>query len=138
MVKTLSMQDLRYLNLFEKITKVKTRHCFNYNEMIVFAIPKKLISKALGKNAENLRKISQIVKRKIRIVALPTGIEDAKGFFLKIVDPVAFKELEVKDDEIVITAGSSSKAALIGRNKRRLLELQKIAEGFFNKGLRVA
>jgi len=31
-----------------------------------------------------------------------------------------------------------NKAALIGRNRRRLLELQKIAKGFFNKELRIA
>ena len=32
MVKTIDMQEMRYLNLFEQITRVRTRFCFKYNE----------------------------------------------------------------------------------------------------------
>ena len=41
--------------------------------------------------------------------------------------------------EIVITAGGTqNKAALLGRNKQRLLEMQNIVKGFFGKDYRVA
>ena len=38
---------------------------------------------------------------------------------------------------LILTAGSQSKAALIGRNKRRLLELQRIAKDYFGKEFRI-
>ena len=58
---TIDMQDLRYLNLFGRTTKISTRHVIKYNEMLLFCVPKHLISRALGDRGENLRKISGIL-----------------------------------------------------------------------------
>ena len=57
MISTIDMQDMRYLNLFNKITRINTRFCFMYNETIIFCIPKQLISKAVGQNGNNVKKI---------------------------------------------------------------------------------
>jgi len=131
------MQFMRYLNLFEKITRVSTRYCFKYNEALVFCVPKKLISKAIGENAKNAKKMSQILGKKIKIIAIPKDVKDAKAFISAIVSPVAFKDLEITPEEIILTAGSQSKAALIGRNKRRFLEMQKIIKDFFKREYRI-
>ena len=137
MVNTIDMRDIRYLNLFWKITRVRTKYCFMYNNIVMFAVPKMLISKALGKEAENLRKINNIIKKRVRVVAIPEGISDAKSFISAVVSPVGFKELEINGDEIVLTAGSQSKAALLGRNKRRLLEMHELVKDFFGKEFRI-
>jgi hypothetical protein len=137
MISTIDMQDMRYLNLFGRVTKVNTRFCFKYNEAIVFCVPRPLLAKALGENAKNIKQIKDIIKKRVKIIPAPRGIEDAKQFIEAIVKPVTFTGLEVKDDEIVLTAGSQSKAALIGRNKRRLLEMQKIVMDFFGKEFRI-
>jgi len=136
MVNTLDMQDLRQLNLFQKVTGIRTRYCFPYNNMILYCVPKSLISKAVGKEASNLRRIGQVLKKRIKIIPIPED-EDVKSFIQAIVSPVEFKELEIKEGEVILTAGSQSKAALIGRNKRRLLEMQEIIKGFFGKGFRI-
>src|SRR3989338_6584417 len=101
MTSTFDMQDLRYLNLFAQITRVNTRYFFEYNNMLVFCVPKSLIKKALGQNAENLRKMSSIVGKRIRVVAQPVGIEDAKGFIERIVSPLTFNDLEITNNEII-------------------------------------
>ena len=137
MVRTIDMQHMRYLNLFGKITKVNTRFCFNYNNAIMFGVPRRFVLKSIGQNAENLKKINHILGKRIKVVAIPNGVEDAKYFIKHIVSPVEFKDLEVKEHEIILTAGSQSKAALIGRNKRRLHEMQKIVHDFFGKDFRV-
>ena len=123
---------MRYLNLFERITRITTRYCVKYNDTLMFCVPKLMISKALGKNNENLKKMSDILKKRIRVVAIPNGVEDAKVFIQSIISPVTFKEIEITDEGIIVTAGAQNKAALIGRNKRRLLEMQKIVKDFFN------
>jgi len=138
MVNTIDMQDLRHLNLFNGITRISTRFCFSYNEALIFCVPKKLVSKAIGEQGKNVKKINQILHKRIKIIPSPRGIEDVKIFFEAVISPTSFKDLEIKDNEIIITAGMQNKAALIGRNRRRLLELQKIAKGFFNKELRIA
>lgn len=137
MEKTIDMQDMRYLNLFEKVTRVRTSSCFQYNETIMFGVPKPLVIKSIGPDSINLKKINRILGKRVRVVSLPNDLKDAKIFIQKIVSPNEFKNLEVNDNEIVITAGSRNKAALIGRNKRRLLEMQKIVKDFFGKEFRI-
>ena len=137
MASIIDMQDMRYLNLFGRVTKINTRHCFMYNEIVIFCVPKNLISKAVGEKGKNVRKMSEMLRKKVKIIPMPRGIEDAKSFIENIVSPVTFKNLEVVDDELILTAGSQSKAALIGRNKRRFLEMQKIVKGFFQKEFKI-
>jgi len=138
MISTIDMQHMRYINLFEKITRISTRFCFKYNETIFFCVPKHLMSKAIGKDAVNIRKISKILNKRIKVVAFPNGIDDLKTFIQAIVDPHTFKDVEIIENEVVLTAGSQSKAALIGRYKRRLLEMQRIVNDFFGKEFRIA
>lgn len=137
MVNTINMQDMRHLNLFGKITQVGTRFCFDYNDTIIFCVPRQLVSKAIGENGTNVKKISEILRRKIKIIPQPKGIHYVGDFIQAIVSPVMFRDLEVRDNEIILTAGNQSKAALIGRNKRRLLEMQKIVKDFFGKEFRI-
>ncbi len=139
MVTTIDMQDLRHLNLFEKVTRIRTRFCFDYNNLIVFCVPKPMVFKAIGKEGENLKRISRIVGKRVRVIPAPRGIQDVKSFIESIVNPVTFKNVEVTDDEVVVTAGGTqTKAALLGRNKQRLWEMEKIIKGFFEKDYRVA
>ncbi|VVB83880.1 Uncharacterised protein [uncultured archaeon] len=135
---TINMQDIRHLNLFSQITQVNTRFCIEYNNAIIFCVPKNLVNKAVGEDGKNIRRMSEILGKRIRIIPSPRGLYDAKGFILTIVKPVAFKDLEIKGNEMIITAGGTqNKAALIGRDKRRFLELQKIARDFFGKELKI-
>ena len=137
MINIIDMQDLRHLNLFRKVTRIQTRYCFRYNEILMFCVPRREISKALGKNGENLKKMSDIIKRRVRIIPLPNGIEDSKSFISSVIAPVGFKEIEITPTEIIVNAGSENKAALLGRNKRRLLEMKKIIKDFFNLDYRI-
>tara|TARA_Y100000310_G_scaffold255681_1_gene263204 strand:- start:2707 stop:3120 length:414 start_codon:yes stop_codon:yes gene_type:complete len=136
MAKTISMQDMRYLNLFGKITQISTRFCFFYNNSIIFCVPESLVSKAIGQNGRNIKKMNEILGKRIKVIPKPNSIYVRK-FIEDVVSPITFKDLEVAENEIILTAGSQSKAALIGRNKRRLFELQKISKDYFGKELRI-
>lgn len=133
----IDMQSMRHLNLFGKITGINTRFSFKYNNNIVFCVPGKLVSKAVGEQGRNSRKMNEVLGQRIKIIPEPLGIKDARNFFENIVSPVTFRDLEIRENEIIINAGTQSKAALIGRDKRRLIELQKIAKDFFGKDLRI-
>ena len=96
-----------------------------------------MISKAVGEGGRNVKEMNRILGRKIKIIPDPEGINESREFIENIVSPVTFKGMEIRDNEILINAGSQNKAALIGRNKRRLIELQKIVKDFFGKELRI-
>lgn len=128
---------MRYINLLDRIAHVKTHRCFLYNNTIVFAVPAPLMSKAVGINGKNVRMIQDTLGRRIKIVKDANGLEDVERFMRDIVDPVGFKSAEVMGDEVVITAGSQYKAALIGRNRGRLIELSQIIHDSFGKQVRI-
>ena len=134
----INMQTMRYINLLDKASRVKTSKCFIYNNTIVFAVPSNLMSKAIGSNAENVRLIQNQLERRVRIIREPVGIGSINQFIQDIVAPVRFKSVEIKDKEAVLTAGNAqNKAALLGRNKKRYEELNEIIRGLFDLDLKI-
>ena len=131
MIKVLNMQFIRYANMFSRVTRIRTNHCFEYNNAIVFAVPRNLVSRALGKNNENLRKLNEVLGKRVKIVAIPNNKEDIENFVSVITYPVKIKAIEIKEGNAIINAGSQSKAILIGRNKCRLNEMQNVLEQYF-------
>ena len=135
---TINMQTMRYINLLDRASHVKTKQCFIYNNTIFFAVPASLVSRAIGPAALNVRKISEELGKKIRIIAEPFGLADALRFVQELVSPIKFKSLEIKEGSFVLTAGSNqNKAILIGRNRRRFYELQKIIRDIFGMEIRI-
>ncbi len=129
------MRFIRYLNLFEQETRVRTKNCFEYNNTIIFAVPPHLVSRAIGKQGRNIKNMTEILGKKIKVISLPfNGIGE---FLSRIVEPVTFKSIEISGNEVVINAGRQSKAALIGRNKARLDELNQIVKEYFGKEVRI-
>ncbi len=135
---TIDMQMMRYINLLDRASQVKTKQCFLYNNTIFFAVPKGLVSKAIGPAALNVKRIQDNLGKKVRIIEEPEGLHDASRFVKDLVAPSKFKILEIKDNCFIITAGNNqNKAILIGRNKKRLEELQKIVHDIYSMDLKI-
>lgn len=129
--RVLDMKFIRYANIFNNVTRIRTNHCFEYNNTIIFVVPRKFVMSAIGQNNRNLETLSRIIGKKIKIVAEPNGKEDLESFAAIITRPVRFKSIEVRDDEAIINANIQSKASLIGRDKARLLEMENILGQYF-------
>ncbi len=135
MVQTIDMRSMRQLNLFERITGVRTKNCFTYNRTLIFAIPQSTISRAIGLGAVNIKKLSSILGQKIRIIALPKN--HVEKFIHDLISPVRVDSIQDFSTCIEISASTPSKAALIGRNKVRLFELEKIVKDVLGKELKI-
>lgn len=149
MTKTFDMQLIRYMNLFGKVVGVSAKHCFLYNNTVVYVVPHMLVQRAIGKENINLKKLSSIVGKRIRVISEPRGMEDLSSFVSVLVSPIKFEKMDVvekanegenKEKEAVITAGDrEAKAMLIGRGRIRETELKEILEQYFKiKNLRIA
>ena len=132
MGKTIDMQMMRYINLFEKICHVSTTNCFIYNNSIIFAVPKGFVSKAVGKNGVNIKKISDIFGKRVKVIEMIEDLENLDKFIADIVDPIKFTKLDLINGEVTISAGRQSKASLIGRNRSRQIELEAVLKKFFD------
>lgn len=138
MAKTIDMQLMRYINLFERVSRVSTTDCFVYNNTIYFAVPKKLVMAAVGRNGENVKKVSETFRKKIKIVAMPSESEIAedkfnalKKFVAEVVAPIEFTGFDFKDDIITLAGSRENKAILIGRDRSREKELSEVLERTF-------
>jgi len=128
---------MRYINLLDRVSRVKTMWCFFYNNTIIFVVPERLVHQAVGFNGKNVKAIQQMLGKRIKVVQEMRGPMDARRFIQDIVDPLSFRSVEMAPTEVILTAGGANKAALIGRNKVRLAELGSIVEDVFGKQLRI-
>lgn len=142
-MKTFDMQFIRYINLFSRVTKVSPKHCFAYNNMLVFVVSPSAVDMALGRDASNLKKISEILGKRIRVLAEPQDKKDINTFLSVLVSPIQFERIEIKKgisgEEIIITAGGlENRSMLIGRQRARENELKAVVEQYFGiKNLKI-
>ena len=74
----------------------------------------------------------------MRIIEEPNGIGDILKFIQDIVYPIKFKAIDIKNKDVLVSAGNAqNKAALLGRNKRRYEELKIIIHGVFQLDLKI-
>lgn len=134
---TIDMQTMRYINLFERIARVRATKCFVYNNTIYFAVPAKFFGKA--NVSQTSRMIADQLGKRVRIIRDSNEDVNSVGKFVSdVVSPAGFDNFELQEGVYVITAGSRERAAtLIGRNKTRLLELSEIIQSYFGKSIKV-
>lgn len=130
------MQDMRYLNIFHKVTKIHSDFCFFYNNTLFFCVPKKFIFKAIGENNSNLKKVSDLIGKRIKVVPTPKSISHAKDFIKIVINPVEISDIETNNSELIINAGKE-KSMLFGRDKKKFFELQKIVKTLFGRELKI-
>ncbi|MEM4230435.1 MAG: hypothetical protein QXF25_00975 [Candidatus Pacearchaeota archaeon] len=138
--KTIDICMIRQLNLFEKITKIRTDSCFIFNNIMFFVVPKNLIYKAVGEKGKNIKKLSEILSKRVKIISMPdqNSFQEINQFILDIINPIQPKGIEITEKEIIITAGNKvNKANLIGRDKQKLNDLEKIVKEWFEKELKI-
>jgi NusA-like KH domain protein len=131
MAKTIDMQFIRYINLFEKFSRVSTTNCFIYNNTLFFAVPKSKLFQAIGTNGNNIKKIGDILRKRVKIVEMPSEVQGVNKFVRDVVYPVEFDGLEVNGKEVVISATMQNRAMLIGRGRVREAELLEILNKSF-------
>jgi NusA-like KH domain protein len=131
MAKTIDMQFMRYINLFERFSGISTSDCFIYNNILFFGVPKSKINKALGPKGRNIKNLSEVLRRRAKIIEIPLDEKGVNKFIKDLIEPIEVNKIEFSGDEIVISAGMQSRAMLIGRDRIREKELLEILNKLF-------
>ena len=130
----LNLNLIRYINLLEKITKVRAKNCFVYNNTIFFVVLREDVGRTIGKNGEKVRLLNKTLKKKIKII--PAFNKKSKkeiiNFVKNLIEPIKIEDIKVKYDELEIKAGIEERSLIIGRNRTREKELLKLLGHFFN------
>jgi len=139
MARTIDMQQMRYINLFSKVSHIIPKCSFKYNNQLIFLVPRASVSQAIGKDAINVKKMSTIMAKKVKIIAFPKFDDEGQmaAFIERLTSPAELIKVELREDSLIINANRVNKANLIGRNRGREQELNKIMKDFFNLSLRI-
>jgi len=132
------MVKIRYTNelmgvmsLFNKITRVSAKDCFEDKlGLLTFVVDQVLIGKAVGKKATNVKKLEQLLKRKLRIIGYTSEV---KQFLRNVIYPLKVSSIEQADEVLTIKDDDKkTKSLLIGRNAQNLRNTESIVKRYFS------
>lgn len=80
---------LRYMNFFDKITKLHPKNFFPFGDTLVFVVDEGKAGLAIGKGGKNIKELSGKLKKHVKIISYSDDIfEIIKSFLLpaRVVD----------------------------------------------------
>jgi|SRR3989344_5063985 len=130
----LDLATIQNINLFEKITKAAVKQFLINNEVYVFIVEKGQASKAIGKKGQNIKRLSNLFKKRIKIVEFD---DDVVQFVKNLIYPLHPESIEQQPTAVEITADTKTKGLLIGRDRRNLSFYNTILKRYFNTEIKV-
>jgi NusA-like KH domain protein len=129
----LTEDDLSIFSNFEKVTHIMPSDYINTESSILFLVDQQALGKAIGKNASNIRKLGEIFRKRVIVVADSPDMEIfVRNFFgnIKIVD------MEVRDvmgeKAIMLTIEEKDRGIAIGRDGERIKAAKTLLKKKFN------
>ena len=129
----LSADLLKLMSMFENITRVSAKDCFENDAtgQLVFIVPEGQLGRALGKGAQNIKKLSTRLNKKVRVLEYKP---DVKSFIKSLLLPLTVGDItEVTEGVYQIEPqDTQSRGLIIGRSGANLRNLEKMVRRFFN------
>ncbi len=123
------MDTIKFISAFQGLTGTTVRDCIVSENSLLFIVQEGEIGKAIGKNAENVRRLANGFKRKIKIVEFSA---DLLKFIKNIVQPLKIAEIEEREGTVFITAPDlQTRGYLIGRGGSSLRQLEETVKRHF-------
>ena len=120
---------MKFISLFERITKINAKDCFKQGERIIFIVNEGKAGMAVGKKGMNIKRLENLFKKKVKIVEYN---DDLIEFVKNIIHPLPAKEIS-EDNGIVtiIPLDSQTRGYLIGREAVNLRGFEDIVKRYF-------
>jgi len=120
---------MKYISLFENITLTKVKDCIEKEGYLIFIVNQNDIAKAIGRNGANIKRLSQLLNRKIKIVEFNPNVSQ---FIRNYIKPLDVANIEEDNGNVTINGrDSKTKGMLIGRDNKNLDDLNSIVKRYF-------
>ena len=134
----LGESDIAIANLFEKITKVMPIDWVEVDGTLLFVVPFKTITKTIGKEGSNVKKLEKKFGKKVFIFGNSSNI---KQFVKNLFNNVKIYQVEVVDvmgkKAVTIVAEEKDKKKILGKEGVRIKGAKELMERMFNASLHV-
>jgi N utilization substance protein A len=124
------MDDILLRAAMEKITGVSPKDCIVEGDLVSFLVPEQLMGKAIGKQAVNVKKLQETLKKRIELVPLYSKPEDVFSQSLEI----NYTAVKTNGNKLVITLDSANKSKAF-KNNSRIRRVKELIERNFGLDL---
>ena len=128
---TFDANSMKLMSMFESITRARLKDCFENKGQMVFVVEEGEIGKALGKKASNVKRIEDMLKKRIRIIEFSS---DIVKFVRNVIMPNKAEDITYSDGIITITpTDPKSRGFLIGRAAEILRNNEEIVKRYYSE-----
>lgn len=121
---------LKTMSMFELVTRVNAKDCFEIEDRWYFIVPTGFIGKALGKGASNIKKLEGMLKKKVRVIEYSSDLDQ---FVRNVVNPLKLSEVVIDGNVVTMTAvDHKTRGLLIGRGAQHLRTFETIVKRYFD------
>jgi len=120
---------IKLISLFESLTGAKLRDCIA-NDSIIFIVNDGEMGKAIGKKGANIRRIEDLLKKRVRLVEYSA---DVAKFVSNLIHPV--KVQDIREEEGIVSINASdpkTKGMIIGRDRSKINFINDIVKRHFD------
>lgn len=126
----LSMDGIRYIALFEKITGASARDCYEdtENNRLLFVVKNGDMGLAIGKGGEHINNVKKAINKSIEIIE---HSDDPVVFIKNAFHPVILKNINIKiiDGKRIayVEVPSKEKGLAIGRDGKNIEKVKRLS-----------
>ena len=126
---TYGFEDLKIMNLVEQLSGVTPKDVIFEEMRVTFLIPADSIARCIGKGGVVVKKLENLLKKKIRFIEYST---DLKQFIRNVVYPLELQDIVQDDAKITLHAANHQmRGLLIGRSAMNLRSTEMIVKRHF-------
>ncbi|MFH1520353.1 MAG: NusA-like transcription termination signal-binding factor [Candidatus Micrarchaeota archaeon] len=134
----LTEDDLSMFSNFEKITHVMPSDYLTTTTSILFLVGQEFLGKAIGKNALNIKKLGDVFKKRVIVVA---DSPDLEIFIRNFFGNIKIYDIEIRDimgeKAVMLTIEEKDRGIAIGRDGERIKAAKTLLKKKFNATVHV-
>jgi len=127
---TFTAETLRYITLFENVTKTRVKDCLEAEDKLVFVVEPGQANRAVGKAGENVIRLKNTTGKNIQVIEYS---DEPEKFIRNVFYSYGVQKVEIESRgnivHATVTVDPKVKGRAIGKNGRNL----KIARDVVNR-----
>ncbi|MFH1785796.1 MAG: NusA-like transcription termination signal-binding factor [Candidatus Micrarchaeota archaeon] len=134
----LTEDDLNIFSNFEKITHVMPSDYLTTESSVLFLVGPEVLGKAIGKNASNIKRLSEVFRKRVIVIA---DNPDLELFIRSFFGNIKIYDIEIRDvmgeRAVMLTIEEKDRGIAIGRDGERIKAAKALLKKKFNATVHV-
>ncbi|MBS3052119.1 MAG: NusA-like transcription termination signal-binding factor [Candidatus Aenigmarchaeota archaeon] len=128
---TFTTETIRLLTLFENLTNVSVKDCFENHDTVYYIVEEGKIGLAIGKGGNSIKQVEKVLGKKVKVFEYSSNVPDFVKNLIPNVKEVKLLEEDGKD-MIEIKVNKQDRGYVIGRGGEKIKIYKEILKRVHN------